>query len=137
MNSLTIIGNITRDPESKIINEKEMSTFGIAVPRRKRDEVDFFRVTAFGKLAEIANTYVKKGMKVCVRGCINIRNYTKADGTQAFSVEVFAEDLELLSKVESSSGETQATTFTPVNASSTQTPPLLVPEDNALGDLPF
>ena len=102
MNRLIIIGNLTRDPESKDVGDKRVCNFNVAVNRRKRDEngnnvADFFRVSAWGKTGENCQKYLSKGKKVAVVGQVSVHAYSKQDGTPAGSLEVFAEDVEFLS----------------------------------------
>ena len=78
MNKLTIIGNLTRDPESRTTeNEKTVCNFTVAVNRRRtqqnqQPEADFFRVAAWGKLGESCQKFLTKGRKVCVVGPVSV-----------------------------------------------------------------
>lgn len=103
MNRLTIIGNLTRDPESKTTqNGKTVCNFTLAVNRRDKDEngnykADFFRIAAWGQLGENCQKYLTKGRKVCVVGTVSVHAYTDKDGNPAGSLEVFAQEVEFLS----------------------------------------
>lgn len=98
MNKLTIIGNLTRDPELRTTQQGlAVCDFTVAVNRRKGDESDFFRVTAWRQLGENAAKYLAKGRKVCVIGPVNARTYTTNNGETRVSLEVTAEDVEFLS----------------------------------------
>lgn len=99
MNKLTIIGNLTRDPELRTTQSgKEVCSFSVAVNRRKgQDEVDFFRVTAWEGLAKICAQYLAKGRKVCVIGSVGVHTYQNSKGETVASLEVNAEDVEFLS----------------------------------------
>ena len=101
MNKLTIIGNLTRDPEVHTTSEgKNVSNFTVAVNRRKKienqPEADFFRISAWGKLGELCAKYLAKGRKVCVFGTVSVSTYTAQDGSTRASMEVYAEDVEFL-----------------------------------------
>lgn len=101
MNKLTIIGNLTRDPEAHTTSEgKNVSNFTVAVNRRKKienqPEADFFRISAWGKLGELCAKYLAKGRKVCVSGPVSVSTYTAQDGSTRASMEVYAEDVEFL-----------------------------------------
>lgn len=74
MNVLSIIGNLTKEPELKYSNEgKAYTKFTVAVSRRfNRSETDFFYCTALGKLAENVAEYCNKGSKVGAVGQVNI-----------------------------------------------------------------
>ena len=98
MNKLTIIGNLTRDPELRTTQQGlAVCDFTVAVNRRKGDESDFFRVTAWRQLGENAAKYLAKGRKVCVVGPVSARTYTTNNGETRVSLEVTAEDVEFLS----------------------------------------
>lgn len=102
MNKLTIIGNLTRDPELRTTQSGiNVCTFTVAVNRRKRDEngqdeADFFRVTAWRELGELCAKWLIKGRKVCVVGPVSISTYTGQDGKTYSNLEVLAQDVEFL-----------------------------------------
>ena len=103
MNKLTIIGNLTRDPELRTTSTGiNVCTFTVAVNRRRstngnQPEADFFRVSAWRQLGENCQRYLSKGRKVCVVGPVSVQSYTGNDGSARFSLEVTAEDVEFLS----------------------------------------
>jgi single-strand DNA-binding protein len=105
MNKLTIIGNLTRDPELRSTSVGvNVCDFTVAVNRRvRRDsqngqpEADFFRVSAWRQLGENCAKYLTKGRKVCVVGPVSVRTYQASDGSTRASLEVTAEDVEFLS----------------------------------------
>ena len=98
MNKLTIIGNLTRDPETRVTQSgSSVCTFTVAVNRRgKNDEADFFRVSAWNKLAETCKKYLSKGRKVAVTGPVSVSTYTGQDGKAYANLEVMAQDVEFL-----------------------------------------
>lgn len=101
MNKLTIIGRLTKDPETKTTTSGlAVCTFTVAVNKRKKDaehpEADFFRVTAWRQLAEICKKYLAKGRQVCVIGPVSVNAYKGRDGEPKGSLEVTAEDVEFL-----------------------------------------
>ena len=103
MNKLTIIGNLTRDPELRTTSTGvNVCTFTVAVNRRRssqggQPEADFFRVSAWRQLGENCQRFLAKGRKVCVVGPVSARTYQANDGTTRVSLEVMAEDVEFLS----------------------------------------
>lgn len=102
MNRLTIIGNLTRDPELRTTTSGvNVCTFTIAVNKRVKPgqnaEADFFRVTAWRNLADICSKYLAKGRKVAVIGAVTLSEWQGKDGTQHSGMEVLAEDVEFLS----------------------------------------
>ena len=102
MNSLTIIGNCTKDPELRTTpTGKNVCTFTVAVNRRKKiegqPEADFFRVSAWDQLGENCQKYLTKGKKVCVVGSVGVHVYTNSKGEAAANLEVLAREVEFLS----------------------------------------
>lgn len=98
MNRLTIIGNLTKAPETRTTSSgKNVTTFTVAVGRRGKDDADFFRVNAWEKLGENCQKYLDKGKKVAVVGRVSVSTYTANDGTTRANLEVVAEDIEFLS----------------------------------------
>lgn len=112
MNSLTIIGNLTADPELRTTSSGiNVCSFSVAVNRRNNPDngapdADFFRVTAWRQLGELCARFLLKGRKVCVVGAVSLNKYTKSDGTTGASLEVNAEHVEFLSP-RASDGQTQ------------------------------
>ena len=114
MNKLTIIGNLTRDPELRTTpNGVNVCSFSVAVNRKNRrdgeSEADFFEVTAWRERGEMCAKYLSKGKKVCVIGAVSVETYTGNDGTTRAKLKVTAEEVEFLSpkdapKVDQGSG---------------------------------
>ena len=115
--TLIIVGNVGKDPEMRYTpSGQAVTSFSVATNRQyttgngeQVKETVWFRVTTWGKQAEICNTYVKKGMKVLVEGRLTPdkatggpRVWTKNDGTAGASFEVTAGTVRFLS----SRGET-------------------------------
>ena len=102
MNKLTIIGNLTRDPELRTTSQGiSVCTFTVAVNRRNtregQPEADFFRVTAWRQLGENCGKYLAKGRKVCAVGSVSVSTYTGNDGSTKANLDVTADDVEFLS----------------------------------------
>ena len=101
MNSLTIIGNLTRDPELRTTPQgKQVCSLDVAVNRRKKiegqPEADYFRVNAWGELGKLCDKYLDKGRKVAVTGSVSLHTY-ESNGKPGASMEVLAKDVEFLS----------------------------------------
>lgn len=97
MNKVILSGRLVADPEVRYTTGESsmaIARFRMAVDRRKKDAVDFFECSAFGKTAEFVEKYIKKGMKVFVTGRIENDNYTNRDGVKVYSVKVIVEDIE-------------------------------------------
>ena len=103
MNTVTISGRLTRDPEASTTQTGiAKTTFTLAVNRRKsRDqeeaEADFIRCVAWRSTAEYAEKYMHKGDKVGVTGQIQTRNYQDNDGKTVWITEVIARDIVFMS----------------------------------------
>lgn len=98
MNKLTIIGNLTRDPETRVTQSgASVCSFTVAVNRRGQDDkTDFFRVSAWNKTGETCQKYLAKGRKVAVTGPVSVSTYTGQDGKTYANLEVMAQDVEFL-----------------------------------------
>ena len=103
MNKLMIIGNLTRDPERRTLQDgTPVCVFTVAVNRRRarngeKEQVDFFRVAAWRELGENCAKYLTKGRKVCVTGPVSANAYTGQDGQARASLEVNAQEVEFIS----------------------------------------
>jgi single-strand DNA-binding protein len=108
-NRITLVGNLTRDPEIRYIESgKAVTKFALAVNRRTKqgDETMFIDIVAWDRLGEICNQYLKKGMSALVEGRLAIRNYETKEGEKRKAVEVVASDMQMLdSKSRSANGD--------------------------------
>lgn len=103
MNQLTIIGNVSKDPESRTTSGGDLAcSFNVAVNRKRNKGTDFFRVTAWNKLGEICKAHVVKGMKVAVEGRVSLDEFTASNGNKYSTLTVMAEEVEFLTRVEPS-----------------------------------
>lgn len=102
MNKITIIGNLTKNPELRTTNDGvSVCGFTVAVNRQKTKNnpepgADYFNVNAWRQMGENCAKYLEKGRKVCVVGRISLRTWEKDDKHGA-SLEILAEDVEFLS----------------------------------------
>lgn len=102
MNKLTIIGNLTGEPEVRTTTTgKTVCSFTVAVNRPRKVEgqpdADFFRVSAWSALGENCGKFLTKGRKVAVIGSVSVRTYDTQSGEHRASMEVMAQDVEFLS----------------------------------------
>lgn len=122
MNKLTIIGNLTRDPELRTTSTGlNVCSFTVAVNRRRsgnsnQPEADFFRVSAWRQLGENCQRYLAKGRKVAVVGSVSVSTYTGNDGTTRATLEVTADDVEFLSSRNEDAGYAPAAPSQPAPA---------------------
>lgn len=102
MNQITIIGNLTKNPELRSTQDGvNVCGFTVAVNRQKTKNnpepgADYFNINAWRGLGENCAKYLEKGRKVCVVGRISLRTWEK-DGKHGASLEILAEDVEFLS----------------------------------------
>lgn len=100
MNSITLIGRLTKDPELKYIPESQtaVATFSIAVDRAfsKEKKADFIRITVFGKPAENCERFLTKGKLVGVQGRLETGSYKNKEGATVYTSDVIAEKVEFL-----------------------------------------
>ena len=97
--STTIVGHLGKDPEMRTTqNGQQVANFSVAVSHKVGDteHTIWYNVACWGKLAETAEKYLRKGNPVMVNGQLSIREYTNRDGQKGFSVDVTCRDLVLL-----------------------------------------
>lgn len=104
LNKAMVIGNLGRDPETRYLPSGEAVTnFSVATTDKwkdkatgeMREQTEWHRISTFGRLAEIAGQYLKKGSQVYIEGKINTRKYEK-DGVERTSTEIRATELKML-----------------------------------------
>ena len=104
MNKVILMGRLTRDPEVRYSagdNAMAVARFSLAVDRRRRanagaDEptADFINCVSFGRQAEFAGKYLRKGTKLVVTGRIQTGSYTNKDGVRVYTTDVVVEEQE-------------------------------------------
>ena len=99
MNSVVLIGRLTRDPELRYTtSQMAVATFSLAIDRPvragKERETDFPRVTVFGKQAENCEKYLAKGRMAAVQGRLQTGSYTNKEGQKVYTTDVVVEDQE-------------------------------------------
>ena len=115
MNKITLIGNLTHDPEVRSTpNGVTVCSFTIAVNRRfasqdGQRQTDFFRINAWRQLGETCSRYLSKGRKVAVVGELQARTYEAQDGTTRMSLDVQADEVEFLSPKQQEDGTAPST----------------------------
>ena len=102
MNSVVLIGRLTRDSEVRYTSQSQMAvcSFTIAIDRPSRQgeerKADFPRITVFGKQAENCEKFLKKGRLVGIQGRIQTGSYTNKDGVTVYTTDVIADRVEFL-----------------------------------------
>ena len=133
MNKVILMGRLTRDPEMRGDGTSLVARYTLAVDRRFKKEgqadADFINCVCFGKSAEFAEKYLKKGTKVVVTGRIQTGSYTDKDNKKVYTTDVIVEEQEFAESK---------------GASSEQTPPDVTKDDDFMNitpamanDMPF
>ena len=136
LNRALLIGNVGNEPEIRTLNNEQgkVASFRIATTERYKDRngevkenTEWHQVTAWGKLADIVEKFVKKGSQVYAEGKITTRKWTDKDGNERFTTEIRAEGIQILGKRETTATRQE------------ESPALkaLKEEDNPEQDLPF
>jgi single-strand DNA-binding protein len=103
LNKVFLIGRLTKDPEMKNLpSGKSLCQISIATDRfytdkdgNKKQETEFHNVILFGRLAEIASQYLKKGSLVFIEGRLRTRNWEDESGNKKLRTEIIAERIQL------------------------------------------
>jgi single-strand DNA-binding protein len=105
VNKVTIVGNLGRDPETRYMPSGDaMTNIAVATTDKWKDKTtgeqkeatEWHRIAFFGKLAEIAGQYLKKGSQVYVEGKLRTRKWTDKDGVEKYTTEIIADSMQML-----------------------------------------
>jgi single-strand DNA-binding protein len=105
VNKVIIVGNLGRDPEVRFTpNGDSITNVTIATTDtwkdkatgEKKEATEWHRVVFFGKLAEIAGQYLKKGRQVYVEGALRTRKWTDKEGQERYTTEIVANEMKML-----------------------------------------
>ena len=105
LNKVQIIGNLGKDPEVRYLPSGDaVANITVATTEKWKDKqsgeltekTEWHRINFFGKLAEIAGQYLKKGSSVYVEGSIHTRKWTDKDGQEKYSTEIRADSMQML-----------------------------------------
>jgi single-strand DNA-binding protein len=104
VNKVILIGNLGRDPETRYMPEGgAITNISIATTEKWKDKngemqekTEWHRVAFFGKLAEIAGEYLKKGSQVYVEGRLQTRKWQDKDGQDKYTTEIVANVMQML-----------------------------------------
>lgn len=103
VNVIVVEGGVVKDPELKYTGDGlAVTNFAVANNSiafkngEKNEEVSFFDVSAWGKLAEVCSTYLKKGSKVIISGKLRQNRWKAADGKSRSTIKIVAQDVKFL-----------------------------------------
>tara|TARA_A100001037_G_scaffold95247_1_gene86668 strand:+ start:19 stop:441 length:423 start_codon:yes stop_codon:yes gene_type:complete len=137
VNKALIIGNLGQDPEIKYTQSgSPVANLSVATSERWKDkntgeqkeQTEWHRVVVFGRLAEIAEQYLKKGSKVFIEGKIQTRDWEDAEGNKKYTTEVVAREMTMLD----SRASTDSSASSSDNSAKDTTK-----DDNLEEDIPF
>jgi len=147
LNKAMIIGRLTRDPELRNIpSGQSVTSFGLATNRswkgtdgQKQEQVEYHNIVLWGRLAEIASQYLKKGSRIYLEGRLQTRDWTAQDGSKKRSTEIIGENMIMLDgpKGSSSSGFGSKTDSSPIDQSTPSIAPDAIEEEVKVEDIPF
>ncbi len=117
LNKALIIGNLTRDPEMKSLpSGMQVTSFSVATNRvwkdkngAKQESTDYHNIVVFGRQAETASQYLKKGASVLVEGRIQTRSWDGQDGKKQYRTEIVADRVQFGPRPGASTGGNAAT----------------------------
>lgn len=105
VNKVIVVGNLGRDPETRYMPSGDaMTNIAVATTDKWKDKAtgeqkeatEWHRIAFFGKLAEIAGQYLKKGSQVYIEGKLRTRKWTDKDGVEKFTTEIIADSMQML-----------------------------------------
>ena len=112
VNKVILLGNLGRDPETRYTTGGDaVCNLNIATSEQwkdkngeKQERTEWHRVVLFGRQAEIAGEYLKKGRSVYIEGRLQTRKYTDKDGVEKYSTEIVGDRMQLLGSREGGGG---------------------------------
>jgi single-strand DNA-binding protein len=151
LNRVTLIGNLTRDPElRKTTGGQSVASFTIATNRaymgsdgQKKEQADYHSLVAWGRLGEVCAQYLVKGKKIYVDGRLQTREWEGQDGQKRYRTEVVIENMIMLDRAGQTSGAPRPADSKDIAAEAAAAPvmtdePSQAPADEIkLEDIPF
>ena len=104
VNKVILLGNLGRDPETRYTTGGDAVTnLSVATSEQwkdksgeKQERTEWHRVVLFGRQAEVAGEYLKKGRSVYIEGRLQTRKYTDKDGVEKYTTEIVADRMQLI-----------------------------------------
>lgn len=98
MNNVILSGRLTRDPDIYRGTKEDVARYTLAVSRTGSDDADFINCVVFKKGVEFVEKYLKKGMKIIIRGRINTSSYKNKAGDTIYTQDVVVDSHEFCEK---------------------------------------
>ena len=131
VNKVILVGNLGRDPETRYMPSGE-AVVNIAIATtdnwkdktgEKQERTEWHRVVIFGKLAEVAAEYLKKGAQVYFEGALRTKKWTNKEGQDQYTTEIVADKMQMLGSKGGGSSRTDNDSPPTKNSRSTTPPP--------------
>lgn len=137
LNKVLLIGNLTRDPESRSTTTGQtVTTFSLATNRmwtdqqgQKQQKAEFHNIVAWAKLGEICAQYLKKGSLIFAEGRLETRSWDGQDGVKRYKTEIVLENMQMGPKSQGAGGS-----YAPAKPESE---PEIDEEEIKVEDIPF
>jgi single-strand DNA-binding protein len=103
LNKAILVGRLTKDPELRALpSGQNVASFGVATNRyfsdksgQKQEATEFHNIVLFGRLADVASQYLKKGSMVLIEGRIQTRSWQDNEGNKKYKTEIVGESIQL------------------------------------------
>ena len=131
VNKVILVGNLGKDPETRYMPEGgAITNITLATTHTwkdkssgdKKEETEWHRVSFFGRLAEIAGEYLKKGSPCYVEGRLRTRKWTDKEGNDRYTTEIVADSMQLLGSKRDSVGDSGGMREPPSESSRSEAP---------------
>ncbi len=147
LNKVMLIGRVTKEPEVRTLQTGQaVASFSVATNRQwtdasgqKQEKAEFHNIVAWRKLAEIVQSYVKKGMKIYIEGRMETRSWEDPQGQKKYRTEIVCDNMIMLDG-KGGSGSTQGSAAAPkpVVAGDAPNPAVNTPDEEiSIEDIPF
>ena len=120
VNKVILVGNLGRDPETRYspdgaaicnVSIATTSQWKDKASGERKEETEWHRVTFYGRLAEIAGEYLKKGRSVYVEGRLKTRKYKDKEGVEKYATDIIADQMQMLGGREGGGGGGEGGSF--------------------------
>lgn len=117
VNKVIVVGNLGKDPETRFLPDgKAVCSFSVATTDKwtdkasgeKKEQTEWHRISAFGRLAEICGEYLKKGSQVYIEGKLRTRKWQDKEGQDRYTTEIIADAMQMLGSRSGMGGEGRA-----------------------------
>lgn len=149
LNKAIVYGNLTKDPEIRALpSGVKVASFSLATNRvwkdkegRKQESAEFHNVVLFGKQAELAGQYLKKGSGLLVEGRMQTRSWDAQDGSKKYRTEIVAESIQFGPRSQgggSASQQAETSGSSSSKSSKDDEPAIQYPDEEiSVEDIPF